>query len=109
MNFRLTIILSLFLSASFCSKEDDTFQSKGIITGEDQRKCACWGIKCGCCGNYVIQINNSGYIFVDLPKEPKLDLTTAKFPINVSLDWHKDPDSCSLSWGYIIVDRFRLN
>ena len=107
------MILSLFipflLSMSFCSKEDDIFKSKGIIMGPDYRKCACWGTKCGCCGHYVIQIDTAGYIFVNLPPEPKLDLSTAKYPINISLDWHKDPDSCSLSWGYIIVDRFKLD
>ena len=103
----LLLLIPLILSLTLCTKEDASFKSKGIITGQDLRKCACWGTKCGCCGYYVIQIDSIGYIFVDLPKEPLLDLTKAKFPVRVSLDWHKDPDSCAISWGYIIIDRFK--
>lgn len=100
------ILVTLFWA--FCSKEA-AFQSKGIITGPDYRKCACFGEKCGCCGNYVIEINQKGHLFVDLPKEPGLDLKTAKFPINISLDWRVDPDSCAQAWGYILIDRYRID
>lgn len=104
------VIGFLFLFAETCSKSEETFQAKGVITGIDARKCACLeNGKCGCCGYWVIQIGEKAYIFKSLPKKPELDLQNAKFPINVSMDFHDDPDSCAQSWGYIIVDRFRVD
>ena len=101
-------ILSMMFWA-FCSKENSTFQSKGIITGPDYRKCACFGEKCGCCGHYVIEIDKMGHIFAELLKGPGFDLKTAKFPVNISLDWRIDPDSCAQAWGYILIDRYRVD
>ncbi|MEP7266313.1 MAG: hypothetical protein ABI844_01710 [Saprospiraceae bacterium] len=93
-----------------CSKDHSSFKSSGEIIGLDYRKCACWGDKCGCCGNWVIKIEESSYLFKNLPISPKLDLSDPlqKFPIPIFLDWKKDPDSCAANWGYIIIDRFAL-
>ena len=109
MLMKATIVIITFLfGLSLCTKESE-FLSRGTIIGPDLRRCACWGNKCGCCGNWVIQINDTGYLFVDLPKSPAFDLNQAKFTLNISLDWHKDPDSCALRWGYIIIDRFKID
>lgn len=104
-----SILCIVVLGTSNCSKSDQ-FQTKGIILGVDARKCACFDNQnCGCCGFWVLQIEDKSYIFKKLPDSPKLDLNSAKFPINVSLDFHPDPDSCAQAWGYIIIDRFRID
>jgi hypothetical protein len=67
-----------------------------------------FGEKCGCCGHYVIEIDKMGHIFCRAAKGPGFDLT-AKFPVNISLDWRIDPDSCAQAWGYILIDRYRVD
>lgn len=57
----------------------------------------------------MIEIDKMGHIFAELPKGPGFDLKTAKFPVNISLDWRIDPDSCAQAWGYILIDRYRVD
>lgn len=113
MKSTLLFTLPLFLTMALCSKDDTSFKSNGVITGRDYRKCACRGERCGCCGDWVVQIDSTTYIFKELPKGTKLNLWELEqsngFPIKVSLDWGVDPASCAESWGYIVVDRIRLD
>ena len=107
--FQFAVLVLFAVLLNGCSSSDE-YQTKGIILGVDARKCACFdNQKCGCCGFWVLQIDDKSFIFKSLPRSPKLDLATAKFPISISLDFHPDPDSCAQSWGYIIIDRFRID
>ncbi len=110
---KFLIFFPIMLFIALCSKEDTTFKSNGTITGRDYRKCACRGERCGCCGDWVIQIDSTAYIFKTLPKEAEINLgqleQTQGFPINVAVDWKQDPDSCAVSWGYIVIERIRLD
>lgn len=93
-----------------CAKNSVLYHDSATILGPDLRKCACFeNGRCGCCGNWIIQIEDSSFIFKTLPSgtDVKLENTT-HFPLGVSLDWHHDPDSCARQWGYILVDKIKL-
>jgi hypothetical protein len=94
---------------SFCHKDSD-FQSEGKILGIDGRKCACFGEKCGCCGAWLISIDEKSYLFTELPSKPKLTLDgNTPFPIQIRLDWKFEKDSCAKAWNYIQIERFELD
>jgi len=69
-----------------CQKEDP-YLSEGTITGPDFRECAC-------CGGWFIDIGGETYRFQELPCSCSLDLMNEEFPLDVFLDWKKDPDGC---------------
>lgn len=70
-----------------CKKDDIEFESKGVITGPDFRKCIC-------CGGWFIGIGGETYRFYELPSESDLDLENSAFPIEVKLNWHKKANAC---------------
>ena len=91
-----------------CKKSpENPYQSQGIITGYDLRTCAM-------CGGLEITIKNdttnyppSFYeIISDLLQ---LDISPNKpFPINVSLNWKRDPSPLG-AYNYIIVSGLKVN
>jgi hypothetical protein len=94
---RAVSILSLaVLMLAGCAKKA-VYQSVGEITGPDPRMCPC-------CGGYFITIDTikNDYHFYELPANSGLDLTNAKFPVRVELNW-TDTHSC----GVITVQAIR--
>ena len=77
-------MIVIFLS---CSENENEYLSDGTITGVDIRECIC-------CGGFFIDIRDSTYRFYDLPGGSNLNLTNAKFPIYVKLDWVKADSTC---------------
>lgn len=59
----------------------------GIITGVDTRECAC-------CGGWFIDINDSLWLFNELPASSSLDLVNETFPIEVEVEWQKKVNPC---------------
>ena len=86
---KMFIAVILLLSVFSCSLQEDEngFRSNGVITGFDSRECSC-------CGGYFIEIQDSTYRFYDVPDGSRIDLEDPNFPINVKLDWQKDPEVC---------------
>ncbi len=79
--------LALFLAAFFvsCSDPQDpnpSFKNRGMITGQDTRKCSC-------CGGWFIEIEGTQYRFLELPAGSNVKLTEATFPIPVLVSWSK--------------------
>jgi hypothetical protein len=72
------ILLVLIMIA--CTKENDDFRSVGTIMGID-------GTMCGCCGGWVIIIQDTKYLIDSLPEYSDPDLSKETFPITVKLDW----------------------
>ena len=70
-----------------CSMEEDSYKSTGVITGADDRECAC-------CGGYFIEIDRNTYRFFNIPPNSNLKLDNPVFPIYVKLDWNPDPNAC---------------
>ena len=87
MKILLFIGLAALLSNCACSLSEDDFMNNGTITGYDIRECSC-------CGGFFIDIENITYRFYDLPANSGLDLTDARFPVYVKLDWQNDPNAC---------------
>ncbi len=85
------LIIFLFIFTA-CNNDDDqttTYDSVGLITGVDIGTCAC-------CGNWRIEIEDEPDIrqFVDLPSNSEIELSTASFPISVSLNWNETDFVC---------------
>ena len=81
------IIFIIFAAFASCNKDNDTYKSVGIITGEDLRMCAC-------CGGYFINIDDVTYLIDSLPKNSNLNLQQETYPITVRLDWQLSGSSC---------------
>ncbi len=81
---RLLILSVILFSLAGCKKEP-CYQSKGIITGFDYRKCMC-------CGGWFIEIEDSTWRFDQVPEGSTVNLDSVDFPFKVYLDWkEKDP------------------
>jgi hypothetical protein len=83
----ITIGIILLIFSLSCSMEEDSFKSKGTITGVDIRECSC-------CGGYFIDIDKITYRFFEVPQGSEINLTNPVFPISVQLDWNPDPNAC---------------
>ena len=81
------ILLIIFIAFVSCSKDKDTFQSVGIITGYDLTMCAC-------CGGYIIYIDDVRYLFDSIPEGSDLNLQKETFPVTVQLDWELIKSGC---------------
>jgi hypothetical protein len=79
------IILVLLLFS--CEKEDDDYKSTGTIVGYDISMCIC-------CGGWIIIIDDTNYLFDNLPDNSDINLETEQLPISVKLDWQVMPDGC---------------
>jgi hypothetical protein len=94
------IRLIIFLLIVFaCTREDNDYRSVGVITGID-------GTMCGCCGGWIINIENSRYLIDSMPDNSNLDLTTETLPVTVKLDWQFVNNGCS-AFNRIIVQRIK--
>jgi len=82
-----------------CEKETDNYRSIGTITGVD-------GTMCGCCGGWIIYIDESRYLIDSMPKDTDLELSKETFPITVKLDWQLVNGGCSV-FGRITVLRIK--
>ena len=92
-------IIFLVLIMIACTKENDDYKSDGIITGID-------GTMCGCCGGWIINIDNGRYLIDSMPDNSELDLSKETFPITVKLDWQLVNNGCSF-FGRITVQRIK--
>jgi hypothetical protein len=94
----IQIILLLFIMIA-CSKENNDYKSIGTITGID-------GTMCGCCGGWIINIDDGRYLIDSMPDNAGLDLSKETFPITVKLDWQVVNNGCSF-FGRITVQRIK--
>jgi hypothetical protein len=82
-----------------CNKEDKDYRSMGTITGID-------GTMCGCCGGWIINIDDGRYLIDSMPDNSGLDLSKETFPITVKLDWQVVNNECSF-FGRITVQKIK--
>jgi hypothetical protein len=82
-----------------CTKENDHYKSVGTITGMD-------GTECGCCGGWIINIDDGRYLIDSMPENSGLDLTKETFPVTVNLDWQLVNNGCSIA-NRITVQRIK--
>ncbi len=94
----IRLIFFVFIMIA-CTKENSDYQSVGTITGID-------GTMCGCCGGWIIIINDGRYLIDSMPKNSNIDLATETFPITVKLDWQLVNNGCS-AFGRIAVQRIK--
>jgi hypothetical protein len=83
---RFILVLSLIFVFS-CKKETDN-TNIGKITGQDYRKCMC-------CGGWFIDINNTVYVFDQLPPNSGINLEAETLPITVKVAWKKNTSRCT--------------
>jgi hypothetical protein len=81
------LILSVIFGIIACSKGNDAFRSKGVITGQDLTMCAC-------CGGWNITIEGENYRFDSLPADSGIILEKETMPLSVELDWQLTPGGC---------------
>jgi hypothetical protein len=94
----IMVIFSCLLCSSACSDTEETFQSKGVITGQDFTMCAC-------CGGWFITINSEIYRFDTLPADSGIILEKETMPLAVELDWQIKPEGCPAN--RIIIQRIK--
>lgn len=94
----LLYILVLTALLTGCRK-DPCYQDSGTILGFDYRKCMC-------CSGWFIKIEKDTLRFQTLPEGSTINLTDAKFPVDVYLDWHYPDPQCMKD--LIIVTRMEL-
>ncbi len=82
-------LILIFFTAVFisCSNDDDGFESKGVITGQDFTLCAC-------CGGWFIEIEGEDYIIFELPENTSLKPEDIIPPFSVNLNWSRPGESC---------------
>jgi len=80
-----------------CTKEDNDYKSVGTITGIN-------GTMCGCCGGWIIYIEDVRYLIDSMPDNSNLNLAAETFPITVKLDWQLVNNGCS-AFNRITVQR----
>ena len=94
----IRIIFLVFIIFA-CTKENDDYKSIGTITGND-------GTMCGCCGGWIINIDDGRFLIDSMPKNSGLDLSKETFPVTVKLDWQVVNNGCSV-FGRITVQRIK--
>ncbi|MCX6223309.1 MAG: hypothetical protein NTV01_00910 [Bacteroidia bacterium] len=94
-------LLTLLLLATLLTgcRKDHGYQDSGTILGFDYRKCMC-------CSGWFIKIEKDTLRFQTLPEGSTINLTDAKFPVDVYLDWHYPDPQCMKD--LIIVTRMEL-
>src|SRR5665647_60091 len=94
------IVVIMMIGFTTCSKVNDTYMSKGVITGQDYRMCAC-------CGGWIINIEGENYLFESIPANSSFVLEKEPLPISVQLDWQLTPGSCPSN--RITIQRIKKN
>ena len=61
-----------------CTRENDDYKSIGTITGID-------GTMCGCCGGWIINIDDFRYLIDSMPNNSNLDLSKKHFLLQLNL------------------------
>jgi hypothetical protein len=97
MKFIRIVIIAFILIA--CTKENSDYKSVGTITGVD-------GTMCGCCGGWIIIIEDTRYLIDAMPKDSNINLVTETFPVTVKLDWQLVNNGCS-AFNRITVQRVK--
>lgn len=93
---RLIFLVTIMIA---CNKENSDYRSVGTVTGID-------GTMCGCCGGWIIYIEDIRYLIDSMPKDSNIDLATEIFPITVKLDWQLVSSGCS-AFNRITVQRIK--
>ena len=83
------LVFLFFIAFVSCDNDSDSYRSIGVITGMD-------GTMCGCCGGWIIFIDDVRYLIDSMPKNSNLDLQQESFPLTVHLDWQLIKSSCPL-------------
>jgi hypothetical protein len=96
--FGILVIAILVTGSISCATSDETFQSKGVITGQDFTMCAC-------CGGWFITIDGENYRFDTLPADSGIILEKETMPLAVELDWQIKPGGCPAN--RIIIQRIK--
>jgi hypothetical protein len=99
MKMKAIRMIIIFLIMFACTKEDNDYRSVGTIVGID-------GTMCGCCGGWIINIEDVRYLIDSMPEDSSLDLATETFPITVKLDWQLVNNGCS-AFNRITVQRIK--
>lgn len=94
------VIFILVIGSIACSKSDGTYQSKGVITGQDFTMCAC-------CGGWFITIDGEIYRFDSFPADSGIIPEKETMPLAVELDWQIKPGGCPAN--RIIIQRIKKN
>jgi hypothetical protein len=94
------VIVLMMIGFATCSKVNDTYMSKGTITGQDYRMCAC-------CGGWIINIEGENYLFDAIPANSGFILEKEPLPISVQLDWQLTPGGCPSN--RITIQRIKKN
>jgi len=84
----IRIIFLVFIMIA-CTKENSDYKSVGTIVGID-------GTMCGCCGGWIINIEDVRYLIDSMPENSGLDLAKETFPITVKLNWQLVSNGCSV-------------
>jgi hypothetical protein len=92
----LRIIFLLIIMVG-CTKENSNYKSVGTIAGFDHTMC-------GCCGGWIIIIDDTTYLIDSMPEDSEINLATETFPITVKLDWKLVNNGCS-AYNRITVQR----
>jgi hypothetical protein len=95
----IRIIFLVFIMMIACTKENNEYRSVGTITGVD-------GTMCGCCGGWIILIEDSRYLIDSIPKDANIDLATENFPVKAKLDWQLVNTGCR-SFNRITVQKIK--
>jgi len=96
--FECLVIFILVIGLITCSKSDEAYQSKGVITGQDITMCAC-------CGGWFITIDGENYRFDSFPADSGIILEKETMPLPVELDWQIKPGGCPAN--RIIIQRIK--
>ena len=96
--FESLVILTIVIALIACSKSEEAYQSKGVITGQDFTMCAC-------CGGWFITIDGENYRFDSLPADSGIILEKETMPLAVKLDWQIKPGGCPAN--RIIIQRIK--
>jgi len=82
-----------------CNKENEDYKSIGTIIGFD-------ATKCGCCGGWIINIDDGRYLIDSMPDDSNINLATETIPITIKLDWQLVNNGCSF-FNRITVQRIK--
>jgi len=97
LSFLIFLTIVTILS---CSKGDEFYKSRGVIYGIDPTMC-------GCCGGWLIEIEEVGYHFGEIPEDSNFNLIYDSLPIYVRLDWQLINDGCPSSMKWIAIQRIK--
>jgi hypothetical protein len=96
--FEYLVIFAIVIGLTTCSRSDEAYQSKGVISGQDFTMCAC-------CGGWFITIDGENFRFDTIPADSGIILEKETMPLAVELDWQIKPGGCPAN--RIIIQRIK--